>query len=160
MATPLKEADSSDFRRYLDERFNSLHFRLDTIASNQEDTDLSVKELSHIVDTMRQLELTKCMTCVNTKELKDVIKKVDEIFFIKKYYKPFLVTMAVTLGSMLYTGNEAYTKVKTAISSEAAKSEAEKAVLLEKIKENAGVINNNAEIQKDQLKREQKTTKL
>lgn len=164
---PLKKDDSSDFRKYLDERFNSLHFRLDTITKNQEDTDLSVKELFHIVDTVRQVDAAKCVSCINTKDLKEVKKNVDEVMFIKKYYKPFLLAAAFTVLGIIYTGREMYDKVMTMIEIETAKSDQQKIEILKKVDENtkgvnsnSNVINNNAEIQQDQLEREkQRNTK-
>lgn len=75
--------------KYLESEFSSLHQKLDN-------NELSVKELNHIVETMRIQEANKCANCENTREIKLIKVDVDEFKFIKKYKNVFIIAVAVS----------------------------------------------------------------
>lgn len=149
----------SDFRKYLDERFKSLHFRLDTIEENQEKNEVSTKELFHIVDTMRILDANKCVQCTNTKEIAIIKTDLGEVLFIKKYWKPLLIASLFSAAVIVYGGVKGYEEVKEMIQTESVKEKAANKKIMEKVDVNTKVINNNAEVQKQEIKKQEEATK-
>jgi len=173
---PAKKEESNDFRMYLDERFKgleknqeegfkNLHFRLDFIDKKQEDSDLSVKELSHIVETIRIIDANKCVTCANTKKVAIMETGLSEILFFKKYRKQFIMAGVLSILIFLVGSTTAFIEIKKWIIEDAEQEvRVEENIvktenLTKRVNTNTDVINNNAKIQKDQLKREDEKNK-
>ena len=112
MNDSVEKTEKDFFMKYLDQRFDNLHLQLNTIDKKQSETDISVKGLTNIIDTIKLQYENKFTYCANSSELKELNKRVDEVYFIKKYYKPFLVTAAVSIGIMFYTVTEGYFKLR------------------------------------------------
>jgi hypothetical protein len=99
------------FVKYMEEKFLRLHERIDASDEATDRLDLSVKELSHIVDSIQTKDQQHYILCPNTNAIKVVnaemviLKEdVSEFRFIKKYWKVFLIAAACTFVGFLYTG--------------------------------------------------------
>jgi len=98
MLQPKKiSAQSDDFRLYLEEKFRNLHEKLEDISVKQENTDLSLKELTHFMDTSKIQNSLKCFTCDNSGRIKGLEDKLQEISFFKAHWKTFAISGAVSI---------------------------------------------------------------
>jgi len=169
--SPIRKEESNDFRMYLEERFKgleknqnesfkNLHFRLDFIDKNQKEADLSVKELFHIVETMRIIDANRCISCINTKKIEIIETGLSEILFFKKYRRQFVMAGILSLLIFLAGSTTAFIEIKKWITEDAKQevkvetNEIKTEILTKRVDTNTDVINNNAKIQKGQLKRE------
>jgi len=148
---PAKKEETNDFRLYLDEKFNHVHFRLDIIDTKQLEADIAIKELAHIIDSTRIMESNRCVSCENTREIKQIKIFVNEIMFIKKYYKVFALAGVVGFVVMVYSSIQAYSGIKDIVKQEVLQFEEIKETKAA-VKVNSGVINNNAEVLREQVK--------
>jgi len=155
---PMKKDQEDMFKLYLEEKFNGLHYRLNDIVKNQDDADISIKELFHIVDTMREVDANKCLVCSNTGKVNLIRKDLDGILFIIKYWKPFLITALVVGVGFVIGADNAWSTFKDKYTKDIIKYEQQVEKVNQKVTTNTGVINANAEIQKNQIKREDERT--
>jgi cell division protein FtsL len=164
---PMKKDQEDMFKLYLDERFNNLHYQLNTLVKGQETSDVSIKELFHIIDTMREVDNSKCVKCENSTEIrtirrdldeiivldiKSVKKDITEVLFIKKYWKPFLIASVVMGLSMVIIADNTWSNFKSKYEVIVQKQEQQINNANKKIDTNTKVINKNSEL----LKKEQK----
>jgi hypothetical protein len=115
---PMPSFDSPDFRLYMEEKFNLVHEKVDNLKENVDGlkdniagVDLGVKELAHIVETMRVTESQHYGACPNTSELKTLSAQVQEFTFFKKHKNTFAISYGVMfLGLILtlYEGSSKY----------------------------------------------------
>lgn len=103
----LKNQQNSDtalplyFEKYMEEKFGTLHEKLDDADDWRKSIDLSIKEMNHFLATEMEQNKTHYVICPNTKILNvanvlEIQKQVEELAFIRKYHKAFLISGLVT----------------------------------------------------------------
>jgi len=145
---PMSSFDNPDFRLYMEEKFNLVHEKIDNLKENVDGVDLSVKELTHIVDTMQVQERQHYIACPNTAELKTLSTQVQEFKFFKKHKNTFAISYAVMFLGLLmaiYEGSVKYGEVMGFIKKQAT----EQAVIEKEVDGNTtGRLQNNIKIDK------------
>ena len=101
--SPQQTQEKSFMMEYLEEKFISVHKRMDDIDKDNENINVSLRNISHSVENIQLSESKHYLTCPNTGELEILKQKVSEFLFIKKYWKVFAISLALTLFTMFYT---------------------------------------------------------
>ena len=139
--------ESVDFMmKYLEEKFKLVHLRLDSLNLKSDSVELSIKELSHIVETMQIVEGKHFLLCPNTAEIKILKEKVAEIGFFKKYWKPFLLSGVITVSIIAYSAYKGFTEVKEIVRQET----------IQQLQEEKKVFDDKIEVYKQLMKKEVK----
>lgn len=95
MQTSSPKTEQDFMMLYLEEKFIRMHECLDDLNEKTDTIDLSVKELSHIVDSMKSTEDRHFLTCPNTFDMKAIKEEISENKFFKKYWKVFAISAVV-----------------------------------------------------------------
>ncbi len=100
--------DDSDFRMYLEVKFNLVHEIVGNLEKQISGVDLSVKELSHIVETIKVIDSQHFILCPNTESVKILGAQVAEFNFFKKYRRSFLLAGAATIFGFFIAAYEGF----------------------------------------------------
>lgn len=100
---PQQMHEKSFMMEYLEEKFKSVHKRMDDIDKDNEGIGLSVQHLSQSVESMQISESRHFQNCPNTAEILILKDKLSEFLFFKKYWKVFALSAAITIFAMLFS---------------------------------------------------------
>lgn len=83
------------FEKYLDQKFDGVHIELINLSKQNEQLDQNIKQMWNIINLHSE--------------------KINEIFFIKKYYKVFLAGLLLFVSASVYAAWETYTNYQELI---------------------------------------------
>ena len=85
--------DFGYFEKYMDSKFDGVHLQIESVKKQHDQISGQIDELWKSVDKIKETENAHQKNCINTRQISVISKQVEELEFIKKYYKIFIYAL-------------------------------------------------------------------